>query len=304
MKTMSDKSTPGVKKRGLGKGLDVLIPESASDTRYNKKQDMMEIFHLDPSDLKPNPYQPRRRMDSEGLEELALSIKEKGILQPVLVRKHNNGYEVIAGERRVKASILAGLVTIPVIIRELNDEAMLEAALIENLQREDLNPLEEAHAYDRLVKMYSLTQEDIAKRVGKNRVTVTNAIRLLKLPLDIQQHVEEGSLTAGHARAILACGNETQMKQLAELIINKGLSVRESEEWVHKQARSKGTKPGLPVDKAKSTYTTDLEERIMREIGLRVSVRESSKNKGRIEVYFTNDEELKRFLDILGIELE
>jgi ParB family chromosome partitioning protein len=241
-------------------------------------------------------------MDAERLDDLAQSIKSQGVLQPVIVRRVEDKFEIVAGERRVRASIQAGLERIPVIVSEMTDEDALEAALIENLQREDLNPLEEAEAYQRLIKEFFLTQESAAKRVGRSRVAVTNSLRLLKLPVEIRDYIKTGEISAGHARALLACKTIRLRDRLVSLILDRGISVREAEEWVRRSNTPKEKKSATSKDKGQSAFALDLQEKIMSAMGLRVKVKETGGGVGRVEIHFGNQDDLDRLLDRLGIK--
>lgn len=293
------------KKRGLGKGLDALLPKGPEMPGGLGGSSAPHIQYVDPREVRPNPWQPRRQMDAERLDDLAQSIKEKGVLQPVLVRRVDDRFEIIAGERRVRAAVQAGLERIPVLVSEMADEGSLEAALIENVQREDLGAMEEAHAYQRLVKEFGLTQETVARRVGKSRVAVANALRLLKLSPEIQSHLEAGTITAGHARAILMCKTSRQESLLVGLIVERGISVREAEDWVRRQNEPKADKDdagGEAKRRKASPFAADIEEKLMGELGLRVRVKEKAGGKGRLEIYFANGDELERLLGRLGLE--
>lgn len=286
-------------KRALGKGLNALIPESFATTLSTKGEEAapvreIEGFELIPiSEIAPNPDQPRENFSPEGIEELAASIREKGILQPVIVKRKQRGYELICGERRLKAALLSGLEKVPAIVKEVAESDLLEWALIENIQREDLNPLEEARAFERLVVERSLSQEEVAKRVGKNRSTVTNAIRLLRLPKEIIGYLQEGSLSAGHARALLSLFTEEQQIQLARRILKESLSVRQVEELVARSARKRRARAARRL----TPEVADLETRLSRLLGVPVRVF-ASKNghQGRIVVHYFSLDELDRIL--------
>lgn len=209
----------------LGKGLGALLPDI-------DVQESDAVNEVPLEELRPNPYQPRKHFDPEALQELVSSIKEHGIVQPIVVRKSIRGYEIVAGERRFRAAKEAGLSKVPVVVREFSDDRMMEIALIENLQREDLNPLEVAMAYQKLMTHFSLTQEELAARVGKSRPHVTNFLRLLQLPPEIQEDVSRGTLSMGHARALLGLKDRDLQKKLAEKVKKEGASVRQLEEWV------------------------------------------------------------------------
>jgi len=278
------------KKRGLGRGLSSLLPEELS------LEESPEVFYCPIEAIRPSPLQPRFYRKEENLEELAASIKEKGILQPLLVREVTPGiYELIAGERRWRAAKLAGLERVPVILRDLSPQEALELALIENLQREDLNPIEEARGYQRLMEEFGLTQEEVAQKVGRERPTVANALRLLKLPEDIQEDVLEGRLSAGHARALLGLGDETLMRRVRDEIVTKGLSVRQTEALVKRlreeketPKRQKESDPNLAV----------LEQELQELLGTKVRLT-WRENKGRLTIEFRSTEQFESFLERL-----
>lgn len=295
-----------MKKRALGRGLDALLgadpPESAVATAPPAQKD--GVHSLPVVMLRPNPYQPREVFQDEALDELTASIQEKGILQPLIVRKTGSEYEIVAGERRWRAAQRAGLTEVPVWVREYSDQDMLELALIENLQREDLNPIEEAHAYRRLIDEFSLTQDQVADRVGKSRVAVTNALRLLKLPASVLAWVEEGRISAGHARALLTLTEEPLQLALAREIMGKGLSVREAEKRVRRLVRDRD-KPARPAaGPDTSAQTHQMEEKLSLHLGLKVHIQPQSNTSGRVEVYYANLEEFQALLDHLGINVE
>jgi ParB family chromosome partitioning protein len=256
--------------------------------------------------LRPGPLQPRKDFPDEGLRELADSIKEQGIVQPLIVRERNGFFELIAGERRWRAAQLIGLAEVPVIVREADDRAMLEMALIENLQRENLNAIEEAQGYAQLVAQFELTQEDVATKVGKSRVVVTNALRLLKLPSTIQGYIRDGRLSVGHAKAILSLTNEPHQKLAAERVIKEALNVRETEGLVAKLQNRAGkaqATSSLVVPLPKDAHVANLENRLRDRLGTKVQLRYNH-GKGAVEIYFFSDPELERILQILGVAAE
>ena len=249
---------------------------------------------IDIDRIAPNPDQPRLRIDEQALEELAASIRENGVLQPVLVRPHNDGYQLIAGERRLSAAQRAGLLKVPAVVRDVPDEKLLELALIENIQREQLNPIDEAQAYQRLLDTLSATQETLAARLGKERSTVANSLRLLKLPPAVKQLVTEGKLSPGHARALLATNfTPVEMTKAAALMAGKGWSVREAERWARRQKRlpRAAEKPDPDVSMA--------EDRLRVFLGTKVAVHTRKKGSGEIRIYFYSLEDLSRIYDIL-----
>jgi ParB family chromosome partitioning protein len=238
-------------------------------------------------------------MDAVSLAELAASIREHGVLEPILVRKRaSDGFEIIAGERRWRAAQQAGLKEVPIFVHDLGDEAAFEAALVENLQREDLNPMETARAFQRLIDDYGYTQEVIATKVGKERSTVANALRLLKLPKEVMDLVEDGDLSEGHARALLSATNVTTMKKLAHAAVSKGWSVREAERQVRRLARADGAAPA-PKTSGKSANVRDLENRLSRAIGSSTTIHETSKEAGQVRIHYSSFDELDRIIEKL-----
>jgi ParB family chromosome partitioning protein len=274
------------RRRALGRGLGALIP-SAPPAREARDGDSVATAPV--AAIRPNPYQPRESFGKEGIDELAASIRQKGLLQPLLVRRAGAGYELIAGERRFRAAQRAGLEAVPVAIREADDRESLELALIENLQRENLNPMEEARAYKRLGDDFGLKQEEIARRVGKNRSTVANSLRLLQLPGEVQRQIEQGALSAGHARSILALASVAEQKRTAQNIVRKKLSVRDAERLARERSKPAG---GLD-QKA-------LESRLARGLGTRVRLRHNIRSgAGRLEIEYYSLAELNGLVDRL-----
>ena len=289
------------KRRALGKGLEELfnseiINYSVVEEQIVNETPKNDIVNIDLNDLRANPYQPRKNFDEEALKELANSIKEHGVFQPIIVKKSIKGYEIIAGERRVRASKMAGLKTIPAIIRDFNDTQMMEIALLENLQREDLSSIEEANAYKKLQETLSLTQEELAKRLGKSRSHITNMLGLLSLPESIQKDINEKKISMGHARILSKLEDKTQQKQLEEKIIKEGISVRELEQ-LSKEPQLKKSKP----QKRKETLVeyAYIEEELSEKLGTKVVVK-----KNKIEINYSNVKDLNRILDILNIEVD
>lgn len=277
-------------KQPLGRGLSALIPEAA------KKQTAERIVSIPVTDISPSPYQPRVQMNSELLEELSASIKEKGVVQPIIVRSlGNDKYEVVAGERRLRACKLAGLQEIPAIIKEVNDVEAMEIAITENIQREDLNSIELARAYYALMNQFNLTQEQLAQAVGKSRSAVANIMRLLQLPQEIQENVLAGKITMGHARALLALEKESLQISLCKKIIEMELSVRQTEKMVQKllsQPKPNKTKKLLNVE------MSAIENRLRTILATQVKIRQSGK-KGKIEIEFYSTDDLDRITGIL-----
>ena len=253
--------------------------------------------------IQPCPFQPRKDFPPETLRELADSIKEQGIVQPLIVRERRGRLELIAGERRWRAAQMLGLTEVPVILREADDRAVLELALIENLQRENLNPLEEAQGYAQLVEQFQLKQEEVATKVGKSRAVVANALRLLRLPAAIQGYIREGRLSVGHAKVILGLESEKQQKFAAERVLKGGLNVRQAEGLVARlQAREKGggSRPGAGALLTQDAHVADLENQLRERLGTKVHLRYAA-GKGALEISFFSEAELERILQILGV---
>lgn len=277
-----------IKKGGLGKGLDAIFIENDTE---NKSSVMLKI-----SEIEPSKNQPRTEFDEEALTDLADSIAQHGVLQPLLVRPiaGEDGYQIVAGERRWRASRMAGLTEVPAIIRELSDSEVMEIALIENLQRENLSPIEEALGYKSLIESYSFTQEEVAKTVGKSRAAVANAIRLLSLPQSILNLLSEGSLTAGHARALLSLKSQDEMEQVAKKAVEDFLSVRELEKLCKDiLEKTSAEKKKIKFAKKRNPFYDEVEIALKTSLGRRVKVKEKThKNKGILEIEFYNKEDL------------
>jgi len=289
------------KTHGLGRGLGALIPESEDRADGDK----LALF-VPVGKLKPNPRQPRKDFDAASLAELADSIRGHGVIQPIIAEDDGSGgYAIIAGERRWRASQMAGLREVPVIVRKVSEPERLEMALIENIQREDLNPLEEAQAYKALMELSGAAQEEIAKKVGKDRSTVANALRLLKLPAECMEGLRDGRLSAGHARAILAIVNPADQIVLMRRIEKGGLSVRQAEEEARglnggKRAAGKAGGAKKPAGKKKPVALADVEQRLISRLGTKVSI-QGSAAKGKIVVEYYSQEDLDRILEIVSI---
>jgi ParB family transcriptional regulator, chromosome partitioning protein len=277
-----------INKRGLGKGLGALIPE-------NEEKIQNAIIEMKITDVEPNENQPRKAFDDQALTDLSESIKEHGVVQPIIVRQIGNGYQIIAGERRWRASRLAGKKTIPAIVKDCSNLEVMELALIENLQREDLNSIEEALAYKSLIEEYNMTQDEIAKQIGKSRPAIANSLRLLQLPQNIKNMIAEGKITQGHARALLAIDGEKKQLEMAEKIINQQLNVRQIEKLA-KETKHK-EKNDAPPDKYQLEIN-QLEEKLKTALGTKVTIQHKS-NKGRIEIEYYSNEELDRIVDLL-----
>ena len=274
------------KRPALGRGLSALIPDAPVAPE--------RTFDVDIDLIRPNRFQPRTTMDGGRLEDLARSIRANGVIQPIVVRRADDGYEIIAGERRWRASQRAGLLKIPVVVREIPEDRLLAVALIENVQREDLNPIEEAHAYHQLAEEFHLTQEQIAESVGKDRSSIANYVRLLKLPHEVRESVASGGLSMGHARALAGIADEASLLRLARDVIAKQLSVRETEALIRKTTAPPAEKTESPKD----VHTRAAEEQLRFALGTRVRIVRKGK-AGRIEVDFTSEDELQRIYELL-----
>lgn len=288
------------RRKALGRGLEELFNNEPMD--YEKIEEKIieestneEIVELPLSELRSNPYQPRKNFDEAALQELANSIKEHGVFQPIIAKKSIKGYEIIAGERRVKASIMAGKETIPAIIRDFSDQDMMEIALLENLQRENLNALEEALAYKKLLDELSLTQEALAKRLGKSRSHITNMLGLLTLPEEVKDMIMDGKLSMSHARVLSKIEDNEKVKELADKIIVDGLSVREVEELSHNDTFEK--KNTQVRHETKRNEYKVVEEELSEKFGTRVKIKNN-----KIEIQFVNPNDLNRILEIIGFE--
>ncbi|HKG79741.1 MAG TPA: ParB/RepB/Spo0J family partition protein [Pyrinomonadaceae bacterium] len=283
-------------RKALGRGLGALL---SSDRTIDLGSEPSEV-ELD--SIVPGPMQPRTHFDDASLESLAESIRSHGIVQPLLVRRRGNGYELIAGERRWRAAKLAGLSHVPVVVKEVPDESLLEIALIENIQRESLNPIEEAQAYKKLIESVGLTQESLASRVGRDRSYITNYLRLLRLPQDLQQLVQEGRLSTGHARTLLALTDPDLQRRVARQIIDGGLSVRATEQLVHKATEEKPTRIATaphPVD----PNIKAAETKLRRALGTQVKIIQlSGEGRGKVEISFFNSQDLDRIYNLLMSE--
>jgi ParB family transcriptional regulator, chromosome partitioning protein len=274
------------KRPALGRGLSALIPDAPAAPE--------RTFDVDIDLIRPNRFQPRTSMDDERLEDLARSIRANGVIQPIVVRRVGDGFDLVAGERRWRASQRAGLLKIPVVVREIPEDKLLAVALIENIQREDLNPIEEAHAYRRLADEFSLTQEQIAESVGKDRSSIANYVRLLKLPNEVRECVASGGLSMGHARALAGISDEAALLRVARDVIGRQLSVRETEALVRKDSAP----PAEKEEPAKDVHTRAAEEQLRFAMGTRVRIVRKGK-RGRIEIDFTSEDELQRIYELL-----
>ena len=278
-----------IARQALGKGLGALIPEQPSSEFEGKK-----VFGTcGIEEIKPNPFQPRKAFADAQLQELVESIQEKGILQPLIVRRKGNGYELIAGERRWRAAQKAGLREVPIIIKEVSESELLEISLIENIQRENLNPVEEGEAYKRLMEQFHLTQEEISKQVGKDRTTITNAVRLLKLPQDIRQSLIEGSISMGHARAFLSLDGPEKQRLALKKVLAGAFSVRQTENLVKRLGRRSSSSFSKKIQE-----WDPLIEDLQRAVGTKVRIISRGK-RGKIEIEFYSRDELDRIIDLL-----
>ena len=299
---MDQNNNQNGKRRALGRGLEELFNNEVLD--YSSVEEKIisetkneEIVNINIDELRSNPYQPRKNFDEAALQELAHSIKEHGVFQPIIVKKSIKGYEIIAGERRVKASKMAGLTEIPAVIRDFNDTQMMEIALLENLQREDLNAIEEASAYKKLQETLALTQEELANRLGKSRSHITNMIGLLSLPQNIQDFIVQDKLSMGHARVLSKLEDENQQESLANKVINEGLSVRELEELT--KSPEEFSRKRQIIKKPIDNEYIYVQEELCERLGTKVKVK-----KNKIEISFTNNNDLNRILEIMNVEVE
>ncbi|MEY8292092.1 ParB/RepB/Spo0J family partition protein [Carnobacteriaceae bacterium 52-44] len=292
------------KKKGLGQGINALFPEaSLLDVENVEGEEKVELISVD--EIRSNPYQPRKNFEQEALEELAESIRQSGVLQPIIVRKSTaKGYELVAGERRHKASIVAGLTRIPAIIRELDEEFMIKYAILENLQREDLTPLEEADAYQLMMDKLSLTQERVADALGKSRSHVANHLRLRSLPEQVKQLLTEKKLSMGQARTLRALDDEQAMIRLANKAVKEHLTVRQLEKMVS-ELKKEAKNPEKPKQvKKKSPFVREYENKLMDKFGTDVIINEKG-TKGKIQIEYTSQSDLNRILiDVLDIDLD
>lgn len=280
---------------GLGRGIEALF-EDEPQIEDNEE----EIQDLNLSDIRPNPYQPRKNFDDKSLKELADSIKENGVFQPIIVRKSVKGYEIIAGERRFRASKLAKKTTIPAIVRDFSESQMMEVAVLENLQREDLTPLEEAQAYEMLQKNLGLTQEEVSKRLGKSRPYIANYLRLLTLPNKTKHLLQHGELSMGQARTLLGLKNKDKIDEVAKQVVKEGMPVRKVEALVANLNSKKPRKKTVH----KSPFIRATEHQLADKLGSTVNISASKKGSGHLSIGFSSTEELNRILDVLGVDLD
>ncbi len=289
--------------RGLGKGLDTMIPNKIggdkTSTESSKKPEIgKDVVYVKIGKVEPNREQPRKSFDEDALLELSESLRQYGVLQPLLVQDKKDYYEIIAGERRWRAAKLAGLKEVPVIIKKLTDQEIVEISLIENIQRENLNPIEEALAYKRLLREFNLKQDEVAERVSKSRTAVTNSMRLLKLDERVQQMVIDELISTGHARALLAITDNEIQYTLAQQIFDEKLSVRETEKLIKKMQNPKQEKAELNQDSSMAVFYEDIEQKLKNIMGTKVSINQKDNKKGKIEIEYYSNDELERIVDL------
>jgi len=294
-------STEKRAQRRLGRGLESLLGTPAEETSSTRPLPTLPTPHEVPIEqIRPNPFQPRAGFPERDMTDLVESIRQVGVLQPLLVRRSADGYELIAGERRLRAARAVGLATVPIIERDTPDDEMLTLALVENLQRADLNPIEKAKGFRRLIERFALTQEEAAKRIGKDRSTIANFIRLLDLPEAVQHVVARGGISMGHARALLALPHPSAQQALALRIENEGLSVRETERLVAKLRAPSRTSAAKPAPITRDPHIRDLQDRMREKLGTKVTI-DYRAGQGKITVRFYSDDDLQRILECLGI---
>jgi len=282
-------------RKALGRGLEALIPGGAGTATAELAQGGARELALE--DISPNPFQPRKRFDDEAIKELAASIRASGILQPILVRRFGNDeFQLVAGERRLRAAGLAGLSRIPAVVREVSDREMMELALVENIQREDLDPIEEAKAFQTLIEKIGLTHDQLSDRVGKQRSSISNSLRLLTLPAEVQDMVSRGTLTAGHARALLGVPAAGEQLAAARYVVNRGFSVRRTEAFIRRKLRMQHSRPRA----SRVAALTDLETKLQRRFGTRVTI-SPGRRGGRVEFEYFSDQDLERLLELWGV---
>jgi ParB family chromosome partitioning protein len=294
----TEKLDPGPVKRKkmvLGKGLGALIPDIDTDA-----QEASDYFYCDIDLIRPNRFQPRLRFAGDELQELSHSIKEQGVLQPLLVRQESSGFELIAGERRLRAAKMAGLTQVPVVIKRISDSKLLEISIVENIQRENFNPIEEAEAYHSLISEFNLTQDQVAGRVGKSRSAVANFLRLRQLPEPIKASIIDSELSMGHARALLGTENATQQMAAWRAVLSKGLSVRQTEALI-RQLKSEKKRPKLTTKSSEDRYLSDVAEALSRHFGTKVMIKRTGR-RGKVEIEFYSNDDLDRLIGLLNPE--
>ena len=281
-------------RKALGRGLEALIPGATATEVAEPRESDVHLLSID--DVGPNPYQPRGRFDAEALNELASSIRASGVLQPVLVRRSGDGYQLVAGERRLKAARVAGLDRIPALVRDVNDNEMMELALVENIQREDLNPIDEAKAYQALIGRVGLTHDQVSERVGKQRSSVTNSIRLLSLPVEVQEMVSRGTLTAGHGRALLALESPGDQLATARYVHSKAFSVRRTEALIQRKLRRQHSRPRAKKIEGLAEWETKLQQKFATHVAIA-----PGRKGGKVEFEFYSQEDLEKLLEAWGV---
>lgn len=289
--------------RGLGKGLDSLIPVAAAQTETKgteeKKEENAQGTYVKITKVEPNREQPRKNFDEDALQELADSIKQYGIVEPLIVQDRKTHYEIIAGERRWRAAKLAGLKEVPVIVRNYTEQEIVEISLIENIQREDLNPIEEAQAYKRLLTEFNLKQDEVAERVSKSRTAVTNSMRLLKLCDEVQQMIIDDMITTGHARALISIEDAEQQYTIAQKVFDEKLSVRDVEKLVKNLNKPEKAKKEPVTDKALEAVYQDLEEKLKQSLGTKVAITSKGAGTGKLEIEFYTHDDLEKLTELL-----
>ena len=280
--------------KGLGKGINALF--------NNIEVEQGEVVNeISLKELRPNPYQPRKVFSEEAIEELKQSILLHGILQPIIARKSIKGYEIVVGERRYRAAAAAGLKTVPVVVRQMTEQQMMELAILENLQREDLNPIEEAFAYQTLLERLNLTQDELAKRLGKSRPHITNHVRLLSLPEEIKNYISEGKISMGHGRALLALKNKEKLHAVVEKVMKEKLNVRQLEQYIHQLNDNVPRETKTKEQQKKDVFMIQRETNLRERLGTTVTIKQTKK-KGKIEIEFFSQEDLDRILDLISQE--
>lgn len=290
-------------KKGLGKGLDSMIPEKVENNiieEIKKDENVSRETLININEIEPNKGQPRKHFEDDGLQELADSIKQYGIIQPLILQKKDKFYIIIAGERRWRAARLAGLKQVPAIIKDYTPQESMEIALIENIQRQDLNPIEEAMAYQNLINEFKLKQDEVAERVSKSRVAVTNSMRLLKLDNKVQQMLIDGMISTGHARTLLSLEDPNKQYMAAMKVFDEKLSVRETEKFIKNILNPKTVNEEIAVTKEDSIIYKNIEEKLKNLIGTKVSIKRNAKDKGKIEIEYYSTEELERIIDLFN----
>ncbi|ABY95905.1 MULTISPECIES: ParB/RepB/Spo0J family partition protein [Thermoanaerobacter] len=279
-------------KKGLGRGLQALIPEYRTEEPQGVETINIAYIH-------PNQYQPRKQFDEDSLKELAESIKQNGVIQPIIVRKVDSGYQIVAGERRWRAAKIAGLSEIPAIVRDFDDLQVMEIALIENLQREDLNPIEEAKAYKALIEQFNLTQEEISKKIGKSRSVIANSIRLLNLDDRVQEMLVKGDITIGHAKVILSLPNKSLQYEAAKKVVEENLNVRETENLVKNLLRKNEKNSQKTKSNKIDVHIKEIEDDLCSFLGTKVKISQKSKDRGIIQIEYYSEEDLTRIIEII-----